>query len=150
MSQQNQRTRKRKTSKKARREKEAEEVQEPITLKFRNYAPSTADVAPDKSEPQPSLARQLEQEITTELHKSMVSTKDEAVSITAKSPNWDLKRDISGKLKKLERMTLRAIRDLVQERIAADETNVESSSDSDSDSGSDSDSDSDSNDSNSS
>ena len=92
--------------------------------------------------------KRVEADIERQLQQSMVPSTDEAVSITAKSPDWDLKRDIAGKLKKLERMTLRAIRDLVQERIAAENDGSSSSSseddedgDDDGSSGSDSDSD---------
>ena len=134
--------RKKKKARKAKNSEEDEE-EEGIVLKFRNYAPTDAPV-PDESEtPAPSAAKQAEEQIEKELQKSMVTSKDEAVSITAKSPDWDLKRDIADKMKKLNRQTLRAIRSLVAERIAADKK-ANGGSSSDSSSGSDSDDDSDS------
>eukprot|EP00750_Incisomonas_marina_P006681 INCI14704.3.p2 GENE.INCI14704.3~~INCI14704.3.p2 ORF type:complete len:167 (+),score=58.76 INCI14704.3:313-813(+) len=124
--------RKKKKSRKSKRNNgdDAEEV----TITFRNYAPSDAPLPADDGEvPQKiatiSAVKQVEADIEKELQQSMVTNKDEAVSITAKSPDWDLKRDIADKLKKLDRATLRAIRDMVQERIAA-EKEAESSSDS--------------------
>lgn len=126
--------RKKKKSRKSKRN-DGDEAED-VTIKFRNYAPSDAPLPADDDGqvPQKALAtisavKQVEADIEKELQQSMVTNKDEAVSITAKSPDWDLKRDIADKLKKLDRATLRAIRDMVQERIAA-EKEAESSSDS--------------------
>jgi hypothetical protein len=78
----------------------------------------------------------VEAQIERELHQSMVTSKDAAVSITAKSADWDLKRDVADKLKKLDRLTLRAIRDIVQERITKEIQEAGGSSSSSSDSSS--------------
>jgi hypothetical protein len=46
------------------------------------------------------------------------------VTIAPRKPNWDLKRDIEGKLAILERQTQRAIAELVRERIRAERGEV--------------------------
>ena len=115
--------RKRKKAKKSRKSSESEGGE--VVLKFRNYAPPDA-IVPEDAAPETSEARKVEAAITKKLHESMVTRSDEAVSITAKSPDWDLKRDIEGKLKKLNRMTLRSIRDLVQQRIETEKQNESS------------------------
>ena len=81
---------------------------------------------------------QVEAQIERELQQSMVTSKDAAVSITAKSADWDLKRDVADKLKKLDRLTLRAIRDIVQERITKENQEAGGSDSSSGGSGSDS------------
>jgi len=139
--------------KKARKSKSSDEGDNAeIKITFRNYAPSDAPTpADDASAPKASAAKQVEEQIEKELQQSIVTSKDEAVSITAKSPDWDLKRDIADKLKKLDRMTLRAIRELAQEKLAEEEDDDSSSGDdssSDDESGSSSSDDDDDDDSN--
>jgi hypothetical protein len=114
----------------------AEDAEPEVVLKFRNYAPSDAPVPDETAKPQASAAKQAEEAIEEELQRSLVTSKDEAVRITPQSANWDLKRDVAERLKKLERQTLRSIRSLVQDRIAAEKQSGEGNDNDDSSSSS--------------
>lgn len=41
-----------------------------------------------------------------------------------RKPDWDLKRDVSKKLEKLERRTQKAIAELIRERLKQDQHNL--------------------------
>jgi coiled-coil domain-containing protein 12 len=110
-------------------------------IKFRNYRPA-AEVAPTKNEEQPPAtgkegtkpqgtvaggskpaakqASEAEDIIKAELKRHMEETGvgGEQLSVAPKKPNWDLKRDVSKKLDKLNRMTQKAIVEMLREKLA--------------------------------
>uniref|UniRef100_A0A0G4HUT1 Cwf18 pre-mRNA splicing factor n=1 Tax=Chromera velia CCMP2878 TaxID=1169474 RepID=A0A0G4HUT1_9ALVE len=88
-----------------------------LQVKFRNYIPRDPKFR-KKCLPRPSaeaLEKRIEQEIADAVkwwHEQDVLTK-----IAPKKPNWDLKRDISKRLKQLENKTNRAIVQLVSKKL---------------------------------
>mmetsp|Transcript_885 Transcript_885/g.2625 ORF Transcript_885/g.2625 Transcript_885/m.2625 type:complete len:140 (-) Transcript_885:127-546(-) len=101
-----------------------------VKLKFRNYVPSGDELA-DKvlalSDETPSIdeAVKLAQEkMAVETVERTGSAPDDDVDLLNLAPqkiDWDLKRDIAPKLEKLERRTQRAIAELINERLAAEQ-----------------------------
>lgn len=47
------------------------------------------------------------------------------LNIAPRKPNWDLKRDVAKKMEKLDRMTQKAIVELLREKIANQEDDDE-------------------------
>lgn len=133
---------KKKKDKKKKKKKKDKASVELITIKFRNYVPLNEDLA--NSEMVKDLigrATAIEEQMLKELQES-VFKKSDLVNITARRPNWDLKRDIERKMQRLYRNTMKSIRAVVAEKKARDEAESSSSSSSGSDSdGSSSDSD---------
>ena len=101
-------------------------------IKFRNYLPQSAELAANFERPEgeregggdeedeedaaaPAPATSAYKE---ELEK--IAAADAAVSIVAKDPNWDLKRDIEPKLAILAKRTQNAIVEIIRERLAAE------------------------------
>ncbi|CAM9506872.1 unnamed protein product [Chrysoparadoxa australica] len=56
--------------------------------------------------------------IQQELSKLQEGQDQDVINIAPKKPDWDLKRDVESKLKKLERRTQRAIADMLREKLA--------------------------------
>ncbi len=46
------------------------------------------------------------------------------VNLAPRKPDWDLKRDVSKKLEKLEKQTQRAIAELIRERLKKNQSNM--------------------------
>lgn len=103
-------------------------------IKFRNYRPTdntllgTANEgSADKEAAAPPTAppRKAEEEdaIKRELKKHIEEHGggEDVLNIAPKKPNWDLKRDVSKKVEKLDRLTQRAIVDMLREKIANQE-----------------------------
>ncbi|KJE89293.1 hypothetical protein CAOG_00793 [Capsaspora owczarzaki ATCC 30864] len=87
------------------------------TLRFRNYTPNDAKLAnaqiehPDLPEPEKDVA---------EIAKADARIHDiDLVNLAPRKQNWDLKRDVTKKLEKLERRTNRAIAELIRDRLTA-------------------------------
>ncbi|CAK9304583.1 unnamed protein product [Gordionus sp. m RMFG-2023] len=89
---------------------------------FRNYAPTDTElqssmlpkVKPsaldEKIEEQISLTTQPEEKLTNKIEMNLST-------LAPRKIDWDLKRDISKKLEKLERKTQQAISELIREQI---------------------------------
>ena len=88
---------------------------EPV-LRFRNYAPRDAALA-QHAAPPPPLPTALAP--TAPGADPALPSPGAPVLLVPKRANWDLKRDLAPKLEALERMTQRAIAELVQSRVAA-------------------------------
>ena len=58
----------------------------------------------------------------------------EQLSLIPRKQNWDLKRDVEGKLKKLDLRTQYVIYELIKEKVAQQSSSSSSGSESDSDS----------------
>ena len=103
---------------KALREKAAGEGREgdkPV-IRFRNYQPKTADLKEAVLPPA----------VAPETFDAVQTDKEEVrLDIAPKKPNWDLKRDITKKLEKLERRTQQALVEMIREQVAAAETATE-------------------------
>ena len=88
---------------------------EPV-LRFRNYAPRDAALA-QHAAPPPPLPSALAP--TAPGADPALPSPGAPVLLVPKRANWDLKRDLAPKLEALERMTQRAIAELVHSKVAA-------------------------------
>jgi coiled-coil domain-containing protein 12 len=83
------------------------------TIKFRNYQPKTADLKEAVLPPA----------VAPVAFESVPTDKEEVrLDVAPKKPNWDLKRDITKKLEKLERRTQQAIVEMIREQVANSES----------------------------
>ncbi|XP_065174800.1 coiled-coil domain-containing protein 12-like [Sycon ciliatum] len=106
-------------AKRQRADDEAAEDSKPV-LKFRNYKATTEDLK-EKELPRPQvpdIAEKVEDQVTA--GKESASTQVDLMNLAPRKPDWDLKRDCTARLEKLQRRTQRAIASVVQERMAAD------------------------------
>ncbi|VDN17516.1 unnamed protein product, partial [Gongylonema pulchrum] len=90
---------------------------------FRNYEPQS-DIANKRDDIDLFT---VEKEIADQLADTEDSGAVEPIDVKALAPrkvDWDLKRDVEEKLKKLERRTQRAIAQLIRERLKAGETGL--------------------------
>eukprot|EP00009_Paramoeba_aestuarina_P005724 CAMPEP_0201521688 /NCGR_PEP_ID=MMETSP0161_2-20130828/15650_1 /ASSEMBLY_ACC=CAM_ASM_000251 /TAXON_ID=180227 /ORGANISM="Neoparamoeba aestuarina, Strain SoJaBio B1-5/56/2" /LENGTH=164 /DNA_ID=CAMNT_0047920369 /DNA_START=138 /DNA_END=632 /DNA_ORIENTATION=- len=79
-------------------------------LRFRNYKPRHPDLKPyvlkiEEKEEQKDLA----QDLTLRLSKLSEVKGEDIIYLAPKKANWDLKRDISSKMDRLEKMTMLSI-----------------------------------------
>jgi coiled-coil domain-containing protein 12 len=84
-------------------------------IKFRNYNPHTEELKDNKINR--TLPKSIESEVQDQL-KSANNAHVEEVNLSNLAPkkiDWDLKRDISRKLDKLERHTQKAIIDIIRQ-----------------------------------
>ena len=72
--------------------------------------------APSSSSVLKEALFQAKQELSTSSAKGKVTKVEETIA-TPKKINWDLKRDIQDKLKKLEKRTQKAIVEMLKERL---------------------------------
>ena len=88
------------------------------TIKFRNYAPKDDQLKSKKLESIKPI--DVVESLTEHLEKSKSEKSAEEVDLTTlapRKPDWDLKRDVSKKLEKLEKRTQKAIIELIRERL---------------------------------
>uniref|UniRef100_A0A182NN35 Cwf18 pre-mRNA splicing factor n=1 Tax=Anopheles dirus TaxID=7168 RepID=A0A182NN35_9DIPT len=84
---------------------------------FRNYKPE--DEQPTVVD---ALGADVEKEVSTQLEMMktpIVIEEIDIANLAPRKPDWDLKRDVSKKLEKLERRTQKAIAELIRERLKA-------------------------------
>eukprot|EP00118_Oscarella_pearsei_P017882 m.180019 g.180019 ORF g.180019 m.180019 type:complete len:161 (+) comp39237_c0_seq20:2482-2964(+) len=103
--------------------KEEESDSKRPALKFRSYKPK------DESLQELQLPRTKPASIASEIEKNVdaaaVDDKEiNLLSLAPKKPDWDLKRDVSRKLEKLERRTQRAIVDLIRQHLQKGEVSL--------------------------
>ncbi|XP_053667796.1 coiled-coil domain-containing protein 12 [Anopheles marshallii] len=87
---------------------------------FRNYKPETEEFP--ELMPMDDHAGVVEKEVGTHLQMMktpIVIEEIDIVNLAPRKPDWDLKRDVSKKLEKLERRTQKAIAELIRERLKA-------------------------------
>ncbi|XP_052888225.1 coiled-coil domain-containing protein 12 [Anopheles moucheti] len=87
---------------------------------FRNYKPETEEL--QELMPMDDHAGVVEKEVGTHLEMMktpIVIEEIDIVNLAPRKPDWDLKRDVSKKLEKLERRTQKAIAELIRERLKA-------------------------------
>merc|ERR1712167_31124 len=92
-------------------------------LKFRNYQPRTDDLKANrlkaKDAPSIVIGNELEKKL-----KDEIQSKPTLLNIAPQKPNADLKRDVEKKLRRLARRTQKAIRELIQEKLAAEDVDA--------------------------
>ncbi|XP_035902605.1 coiled-coil domain-containing protein 12 [Anopheles stephensi] len=96
---------------------ECKAVPKPV---FRNYKPGTEEF--QELTVLDDHAGVVEKEVDT--HLKMMKTpivieEIDIANLAPRKPDWDLKRDVSKKLEKLERRTQKAIAELIRERLKA-------------------------------
>uniref|UniRef100_A0A914XGY0 Coiled-coil domain-containing protein 12 n=1 Tax=Plectus sambesii TaxID=2011161 RepID=A0A914XGY0_9BILA len=99
-------------------EKEKQELKRTV---FRSYQPESEVLAVSKL-PAPTQTFAVEEELQEQLTAAVDTSVIDEVDLTTLAPrkaDWDLKRDVSKRLEKLERRTQRAIADLIRERLAS-------------------------------
>lgn len=103
-------------------------------LKFRNYVPQGDDVAPrikkaEETAVLPSIKKT--QEIADILkHDEKTAGASDVLNLAPKEVNLDLKRGVAKRMRKLDRLTNIAIRDLIKEKLSQ-EANENSNKDPD-------------------
>lgn len=83
-----------------------------LNMKFRNYLPHDKELQEGKLAP--TALPKFEDPVAAAPLTSE-DVEDPFVNIAPKKPNWDLRRDVQKRLEKLERRTLKAIYQLMQE-----------------------------------
>jgi len=105
-------------------------------VRFRNYKPRNEDLAKNVRDTMFFVKEDmkwLEGEIKSLELKCMTKEEDK-LNIAPKTPNWDLKRDMTDKLAVLDRLTKKAIVELLEKRKEEEEEESSSSDDDDDDS----------------
>ncbi|CAG5127159.1 unnamed protein product [Candidula unifasciata] len=126
---------KRKERLKALREKHVEQTDNNVNEEkerlprpmFRSYKPesdSLKDSAKQAAKPI-DVKESIKDQIEAGKTDHIVSEVDLS-TLAPRKPDWDLKRDISKKLEKLERRTQRAIAELIRERLKANQEDLAS------------------------
>ncbi|XP_060171096.1 uncharacterized protein LOC132602098 [Lycium barbarum] len=89
-----------------------DEDQNDVQMKFRNYLPHDKQLQEGKVAP-PALPK-FEDPMAT-LPPPEEKKEDPFLNIVPKKPNWDLRRDVQKKLDKLEKRTMKALAQLMEE-----------------------------------
>ncbi|EDW84331.1 uncharacterized protein Dwil_GK14082 [Drosophila willistoni] len=94
---------------------QAEQLPKPI---FRSYRPQNesteGEVLPQ--EPTGNIETAVESQLNL-LQQPMIIDEIDITNLAPRKPDWDLKRDASKKLERLERRTQKAIAELIRERL---------------------------------
>ncbi|XP_045765250.1 coiled-coil domain-containing protein 12 isoform X2 [Maniola jurtina] len=86
--------------------------------KFRSYKPQDEDLKKEKlTDAAPSLVEEEVKDLVEAGKEKVVLQDLDISSLAPRKPDWDLKRDVSKKLEKLERRTQKAIAELIWERL---------------------------------
>ncbi|XP_067931485.1 coiled-coil domain-containing protein 12-like [Watersipora subatra] len=90
---------------------------------FRSYKPTDENLKENAIEnPQPiEVSEKVKDQLASGKPEPILDEVDLA-SLAPRKPDWDLRRDVSKKLEKLERRTQRAIAELIRERLQGDES----------------------------
>eukprot|EP00033_Pygsuia_biforma_P001975 GCRY01002198.1.p1 GENE.GCRY01002198.1~~GCRY01002198.1.p1 ORF type:complete len:194 (-),score=40.00 GCRY01002198.1:90-605(-) len=103
---------------------------EPL-LKFRNYQPKDSELKDLALEP--STGEDYEKVDAGELakeHNEFFEAETNLVDLAPKRANWDLKRNVESRLKKLEKRTLRALSELASQNADEESDSSEDESES--------------------
>ncbi|CAG0892577.1 unnamed protein product [Darwinula stevensoni] len=92
---------------------------------FRSYKPTDEGLAENVMERIQPLDVDDQVKDQLELGKSyqLISDQVDLTSLAPRKPDWDLKRDVTKKLEKLEKKTQQAIAQLIRERLRSGEGN---------------------------
>ncbi|XP_027764853.1 coiled-coil domain-containing protein 12 [Empidonax traillii] len=125
------------------RQEEEEEEEEPVKhreIKLRNYEPEDEELKKRKLPPgKPASVEDTVKEQLEAAKPEPIIDEVDLANLAPRKPDWDLKRDVSKKLEKLERRTQRAIAELIRERLKGQEEELASAVGSAKQEGSDSD-----------
>ncbi|KAK6971173.1 coiled-coil domain-containing protein 12 [Biomphalaria glabrata] len=105
-------------------EKETEKLPKPV---FRSYKPESdrlKELSIQSAKPE-DATKSIKEDMETGQTDHVVTDVDLS-NLAPRKPDWDLKRDISKKLDKLERKTQRAIAELIRERLKASQEDLAS------------------------
>ncbi|XP_056635362.1 coiled-coil domain-containing protein 12 [Diorhabda sublineata] len=85
---------------------------------FRSYKPLNNDLNDYTIEPADpgDVTKEVEDQLES-AKSSVVIDQLDVTSLAPRKPDWDLKRDVSKKLEKLEKQTQKAIAELIRERL---------------------------------
>ncbi|BFZ22487.1 hypothetical protein BsWGS_25526 [Bradybaena similaris] len=102
---------------------EKERLPRPV---FRSYRPESESLK-DSAVKQPAKPADVKESIKDQLEAGKtdhIVTEVDLNTLAPRKPDWDLKRDISKKLEKLERRTQRAIAELIRERLKSNQEDL--------------------------
>ncbi|XP_051662140.1 coiled-coil domain-containing protein 12 isoform X1 [Pseudopipra pipra] len=120
-----------------------EEDEEPVKhkeIKLRNYEPEDEELKKRKLPPgKPASVEDTVKEQLEAAKPEPIIDEVDLANLAPRKPDWDLKRDVSKKLEKLEKRTQRAIAELIRERLKGQEEELASAVGSAKQEGSDSD-----------
>ncbi|ALC46529.1 CG15525 [Drosophila busckii] len=93
----------------------AEKLTKPV---FRSYTPLNENTAGEvrPQEPTGNIETAVQSQLDL-LQQPMVIDEIDITNLAPRKPDWDLKRDVSKKLERLERRTQKAIAELIRERL---------------------------------
>ncbi|XP_037986012.1 coiled-coil domain-containing protein 12 [Motacilla alba alba] len=122
------------------REDEEEEPVKHREIKLRNYDPEDEELKKRKLPPaKPASVEDTVKEQLEAAKPEPIIDEVDLANLAPRKPDWDLKRDVSKKLEKLEKRTQRAIAELIRERLKGQEGELASAVGSAKQEGSDSD-----------
>ncbi|KAL9868168.1 LOW QUALITY PROTEIN: coiled-coil domain-containing protein 12, partial [Geothlypis trichas] len=112
----------------------------PREIKLRNYDPEDEELKKRKLPPaKPASVEDTVKEQLEAAKPEPIIDEVDLANLAPRKPDWDLKRDVSKKLEKLEKRTQRAIAELIRERLKGQEGELASAVGSAKQEGSDSD-----------
>ncbi|KAM8706999.1 hypothetical protein ACLKA7_011153 [Drosophila subpalustris] len=93
----------------------AEKLPKPV---FRSYRPQNENTTGEilAQEPTGNIESAVQSQLSL-LEQPMVIDEIDITNLAPRKPDWDLKRDVSKKLERLERRTQKAIAELIRERL---------------------------------
>ncbi|XP_021397910.1 coiled-coil domain-containing protein 12 isoform X2 [Lonchura striata] len=104
------------------REDEEEEQVKHREIKLRNYDPEDEELKKRKLPPaKPASVEETVKEQLEAAKPEPIIDEVDLANLAPRKPDWDLKRDVSKKLEKLEKRTQRAIAELIRERLKGQE-----------------------------
>lgn len=99
-----------------------ENIPKPI---FRNYRPESEEIKENAAEEVVPMDVNSEISSQLEMMKTAIVIEDiDIANLAPRKPDWDLKRDVSKKLEKLERRTQKAIAELIRDRLKAGQDDI--------------------------
>ncbi|XP_071416134.1 coiled-coil domain-containing protein 12 [Pithys albifrons albifrons] len=109
---------------------EQEEEEEPVKhreIKLRNYEPEDEELKKRKLPPgKPASVEDTVKDQLEAAKPEPIIDEVDLANLAPRKPDWDLKRDVSKKLEKLEKRTQRAIAELIRERLKGQEEELAS------------------------
>ena len=93
---------------------------------FRSYKPQDETILENAIVTE-AVTESIEAEVQDQLDMlktPIVIDEIDIVNLAPRKPDWDLKRDVSKKLEKLEKQTQRAIAELIRERLKTNQSNM--------------------------
>ncbi|XP_053947157.1 coiled-coil domain-containing protein 12 [Anastrepha ludens] len=93
---------------------------------FRSYKPQNENTEGEVLEQEPSgdIEKAVEGQLEL-LQQPMIIDEIDIANLAPRKPDWDLKRDVSKKLERLERRTQKAIAELIRERLKTNQSDQE-------------------------